>query len=146
MRYLAWIMCMKPPQCEIPLKASFTDTQIRGSSLSGERNNLFALILGFRGQKSAPALNCVTLESYRSSGLHSRCASNGARLLQFTQRLCFTPYYQIFLKLKTPFSLSRNVQNRVADVQTRRGEHRSAPERQRDNGPLQADCRSQWTV
>lgn len=52
---------MKPAQCEIPLKASFTDTQIRVTFLSGERNNLPALILGFRGQKSA--LNGATLES-----------------------------------------------------------------------------------
>lgn len=97
--YLAWKMCMKPSQCEIPLKASITDTQIRGTSLSGERSNLFTLILGFRGQKSASALNCVTLESYHSSGRHNRCTSNGARLLKFTQRPGSPPsHYQICSK------------------------------------------------
>lgn len=95
-RYLPWKMCMKPSQCEIPLKASFTDTQIRGTSLSGDRSNLFTLILGFRGQKSASALNCVTLESYHSSGQHNRCTSNGARLLKFTQRPGSPPLPNMF--------------------------------------------------
>lgn len=111
-------MCMKPSQCEIPLKASITDTQIRGTSLSGERSNLFTLILGFRGQKSAPALNCVTLESYHSSGRHNRCASNGARLLKFTQRPGSTPITKYVQKLTTQSSLSRNIQNGLADVKT----------------------------
>lgn len=91
-------MCMKPSQCEIPLKASITDTQIRGTSLSGERSNLFTLILGFRGQKSASASNCVTLESYHSSGRHNRWTSNGTRLLKFVQRPGSHPHYQICSK------------------------------------------------
>lgn len=130
--YLAWKMCMKPSQCEIPLKASITDTQIRGTSLSGERSNLFTLILGFRGQKSASALNCVTLESYHSSGRHNRCTSNGARLLKFTQRPGSPPPITKYVqKLTTQSSLSRNIQNGVADVKTRCGERSGTTVRKR---------------
>lgn len=148
MRYSAWKMCIKPPQCEIPLKASITDTQIRGTSLSGERSNLFTLILGFRGQKSASALNYVTLESYHSYGLHNHCTSNGARLLKFTQRP--VAHYQICSKAhNTIQSEQKHPESSCWCQNMLWGAGKSGTtlrKRWWDNAALQGKSSSQWTL